>query len=204
MRINEITIADDPAAWRALGFNVENDSVTIGESYTVNLVGGDGGVTSWTLGVDGKEGSTTVTPRGMSVTIAEARKPEGPTNHEIGITNSAKAIVWTADTSASVIALQEAIPEFGPPARDALHKGTHFAIWPLDDTDVGLEVVCLDPDQGDDAVAALFFVVEDFDKAVERMGVANLIPEDVYGGRRRVIIKPGMGVSLRVHFLEPA
>ncbi|HAK53771.1 MAG TPA: hypothetical protein DCM54_17975 [Gammaproteobacteria bacterium] len=203
MRINEITIADEPEAWRARGFTVENDRVTIGESYVVHLTGGEGGVTAWTLGVDGKEGSTTVAPRGMGVTVTQPMKPEGPTDHEIGITHSAKAIVWTADTAASVVALQGAIPEFGPPSRDGLHKGTHFAIWPLDDTDVGLEVVCLDPDQGDDTIAALFFVVEDFDKAVERMGVENLIPEDVYGGRRRVIIKPGIGVSLRVHFLAP-
>jgi hypothetical protein len=82
-------------------------------------------------------------------------------------------------------------------------QGTHFAIWPLDDTEVGLEVVCLNPDQGDDIMAAIFFVVEDFDKAVERIGPDNVIPEDVYTGRRRVIIKPGIGVSLRVHFLSP-
>ena len=161
MRINEITIADEPDAWRARGFTVENDRVTIGESYVIHLTGGHGGATSWTLGVDSKEGATTVRPRGMGVTVTEARKPEGPTDHEIGITHSAKVVVLTADTAASVVALQEAIPEIGPPAMDAMHEGTHFAIWPLDDTEVGLEVVCLDPEQDDDAIAALFFVVKD-------------------------------------------
>ena len=204
MRINEITIADEPDAWRARGFTVENNRVTIGESFVIHLTGGDGGVTSWTLGIDGLDGSSTCTPRGMNVTVTGPVKPEGATNHEIGITHAGKAIVWTEDTAASVIALQEAIPEFGPPTRDALStQGTHFAIWPLDDTEVGLEVVCLNPDQGDDIMAALFFVVEDFDKAVERIGPDNVIPEDVYTGRRRVIIKPGIGVSLRVHFLSP-
>ncbi len=204
MRLNEITVADQPDAWRAIGFTVEDGRVRIGDSFVIHLTGAPGGgITSWTLGIDGLNGASTTDPGGMKLTVTDAARPTGTAVHENGVSRASKAVILTADTTASIARLREATADLGAPENEGKGSdGAHYAIWPMDDTEVGLEVVCLDPDQGNDAMQALFLVVDDFDAAVERVGKNDVTPEDVYSERRRVIIKPRIGVTAGVHLLS--
>ncbi len=45
-----LVVGDDPAAWRALGFDVDDDRFTVG-GVTIHLVGGSGrrGLLAWSL-----------------------------------------------------------------------------------------------------------------------------------------------------------
>ena len=203
MRLNEITVADKPDAWRAAGFTVENDRVCIGNSFVIHLSGqSGGGIKEWALGVDGRVTPTTSCPGGMPLSVTAPARIDAPTQHENGVIHTMKVAILTADTTASIQRLQDEVPELGPPPREGKSDdGAHYAIWPLEDMDVGLEVVCIDPNQGDDVMAAIFLEVADLDETIERIGVNDVTPVDIYSGRRRVIIKPRIGVTAGIHLL---
>lgn len=206
MRINHVTVADHPEAWRSAGFNVEGDQVTIGKSFVIHLTGaGDGGISSWTLGFDDRSDSEQLEPGGLALEVAGATAPEAGTTHENGVTHAMKAVILCSETRAAVDRLQAAVADLGAPPVDGHDdNGTHYCIWPLDNTEVGLEVVCLDPNHGDDTMAALFLVVDDLDATIERIGANDVTPVEVYGGRRMVRIKPRIGVTAGIHLLAKA
>jgi hypothetical protein len=202
MRLNEITVDDQPDAWRAAGFTVENDRVSIGNSFVINLTGQPGGgIKEWTLGVDGRAAPASGCPGGMPLAVTTPVRPE-PVQHENGVIHAMKAAILTAETASSIKRLQDEVPELGAPPREGKGgNGEHYAIWPLEDFEDGLEVVCLDPNQGDDVMLAIFLVVADLDETITRIGANDVTPVDIYSGRRRVIIKPRIGVTAGVHFL---
>lgn len=206
MRINEITVADHPDAWRSAGFTVEGDRVTIGQSFVIHLTGvGDGGVSSWSLGFDGREGSEAVTPGGLALEVAGPSVPAEGTTHANGVAHAMKAVILCSETGSAVERLKAAVSDMGAPPVDGHDdKGIHYCIWPLDNTEVGLEVVSLDPAHGDDTMAALFLVVEDLDATIERIGANDVSPVEVYGGRRMTRIKPRIGVTAGIHLIAPA
>tara|TARA_B100000676_G_C18049889_1_gene830414 strand:- start:689 stop:1312 length:624 start_codon:yes stop_codon:yes gene_type:complete len=206
MRINEITVADHPDAWRSAGFTVENDRVTIGQSFVIHLTGaGDGGVSSWSLGFDGREDSESVAPGGLALDIAGSIQPAAGTAHANGVTHAMKAVILCSKTSSAVERLKAAVTDMGAPPVDGHDdKGIHYCIWPLDNTEVGLEVVCLDPAHGDDTMAALFLVVEDLDATIECIGANDVTKVEVYGGRRMTRIKPRIGVTAGIHLIARA
>lgn len=203
MRINKLTVADHPDAWSSAGFTVENDQVVIGKSFVIQLTGsGDGGICSWTLGFDGQAGSQIAAPGGLSVEVTSAAVPRSAAVHENGVNHAMKAVILCSETQASVDRLQAAVPGLGAPPTDGHDaNGTHYCIWPLDDTEVGLEVVCLDRNHGDDIMAALFLVVDDLDATISRIGANDVTPVEIYGGRRMVRIKPRIGVTAGIHLL---
>jgi hypothetical protein len=197
MRINEITVADHADAWRAAGFTVTDDSVTIGRSFVIRLTGSaDGGAIAWSLGVDGRQGQNLSRPGGLTLQVTAPVIPPAPPSHENGVTHCMKAVILTEDTTASIERLRGVVPELGkPPLEGRGGNNAHYAIWPLEGTDVGLEVVCLDPAQGNDAMKALFLVVDDLDQTIARIGAKDVTPVEVYSGRRMVRIKPRIGVT---------
>jgi hypothetical protein len=203
MRLNEITVADQPDAWRAAGFTVDNDRVCIGNSFVIHLTGQPGGgIKEWTLGVDGRVAPASSCPGGMPLAVTAPARPDAPSPHENGVIHAMKAVILTAETAPSIKRLQDEVPELGAPPREGKSDdGAHFAIWPLEDFEDGLEVVCLDPNQGDDVMLAIFLVVADLDETIERIGANDVTPVDIYSGRRRVIIKPRIGVTAGVHLL---
>ncbi len=205
MRINELSVADHPDAWRSAGFTVDDDRVTIGQSFVIHLTGADsGGVSSWTVGFDDRDGSEQVAPGGLALEIAGASVPPPGTSHENGVTHAMKAVILCSETKSAVARLQASVPGMGAPPVDGLDdKGIHYSIWPLDNTEVGLEVVCLDPNHGDDTMAALFLVVKDLDATIERIGANDVSPVEVYGGRRMTRIKPRIGVTAGIHLIAP-
>jgi len=206
MRLNEITVADHGDAWKAAGFTVTDNRVTIGDSLVFHLTGKpDGGAISWSMGVDGREAKESSELGGLALNIEKPNIPTQTTSHENGVTHAMKAVILTADTTASITRLQNTIPELGaPPVEGQGDDGPHYAIWPMADCEVGLEVVCLDPNQGNDTMAAVFLVVEDLDKTIERIGANDVSPVEVYGGRRMVRIKPRIGVTAGIHLIAKA
>lgn len=209
MRINEISVADHPDAWRAAGFTVVDDAVTIGNSFVIRLTGaGDGGVTGWSLGIDGTKEPGTHTPGGLALQVQAPAAPDPGTAqnvHENGVVTAMKAVILTADTTTSIKRLQEAAPGIGSPSTEGHGaNGAHYAIWALDDTEVGLEVVCLDANQGNDAMAALFLVVDNLDASITRIGANDVSPIEIYGGRQKVMIKPRIGVTAGIQLIAPA
>ena len=206
MRINHVTVADHPDAWRSAGFTVEDDRVTIGKSFVIHLTGaGAGGVSSWTLGFDGRSDSEQVAPGVLALEVAGSAAPDSGAAHENGVAHAMKAVILCSETRAAVNRLQAAVGDLGAPPVDGYDdNGTHYCIWPLDNTEVGLEVVCLNPNHGADTMAALFLVVDDLDATIERIGANDVSPVEIYGGRRMVRIKPRIGVTAGIHLLAKA
>jgi hypothetical protein len=201
MRINEITVADHPDAWQAAGFTVEDDRVTIGRSFVIRLTGRtengpQSGVVSWTVGIEGRSDDAWLSPGGLDLRVAAPAAPAPGEPHDNGVLTCMKAVILTSDTQTSIDRLKREVSEFGePPINGHDPKGIHYAIWPLDDTEVGLEVVSLDPEQGDDAMAAIFLVVDNLKATIKCIGENDVTPVEVYGGRNMVRIKPRIGVT---------
>ena len=92
MRIHELTIADEPATWAALGFAVDGDVCRVG-GVPIRLAGrGAGrGIVGWTLSgpeSDALDGLPTVLAAGADPATAPAAHPNGITalDHVVAIT----------------------------------------------------------------------------------------------------------------------
>lgn len=209
MRINEITVADHPDAWLAAGFTVEDDRVTIGRSFVIRLTGRtengpQSGVVSWTVGIEGRTEDAWLSPGGLDLRVAAPAVPAQGNAHENGVVTCMKAVILTSNTQKSIDRLHAEVPEFSKPPIDGHdEKGIHYAIWPLEDTEVGLEVVSLNPDQGDDAMLAIFLVVDNLNATIKRIGENDVTPIEVYGGRKMVRIKPRIGVTPGICLIAP-
>ncbi len=209
MRFNSITVADHPDAWRRAGFTVVDDKVVIGRSLVFNLTGpGDDGtrsVCSWELGIDDVEPAS-YAPGNLSLQAAAPSTPsEGHHLHDNGVRNCMKAVILCSNTRESVDRLIDTVDGFAKPAMDQLDdKGIHFAIWMMEGCEVGLEMVSLDPNQGDDAMMAIFLVVDDLKATIECIGENDVTPIEVYGGREMVRIKPRIGVTPGICLIEKA
>jgi hypothetical protein len=88
-----------PEAWRAAGFDVRDDTVTIG--HVAIRIGHDhGGIGAWTLtGI-----APTVAVDGLPTTVASEPPPE-PAVHPNGATLIDHLVVWTPDDHRTVEAL---------------------------------------------------------------------------------------------------
>lgn len=209
MRFNSITVADHPEAWRNAGFNVVDDQVVIGKSLVFNLVGtsedGSQGVIGWEIGIE-EENSSNYSPGNLNLKAsAPATPPEGEHIHNNGVKKCMKAVILCSNTRESVDRLVNTVSGFTKPAMDQLDdKGIHFAIWMMEGCEVGLEVVSLDPNQGDDAMMAIFLVVDDLKATIDCIGENDVTPIEVYGGREMVRIKPRIGVTPGICLIQKA
>lgn len=209
MRFNSITVADHPDAWRSAGFNVVDDKVVIGRSLVFNLVGpgddGTQGVCSWEIGIE-EATPATHCPGNLDLAVAQpVAPPEGQHVHENGVNNCMKAVILCCNTRESVDRLLTTVDGFEKPAMDQLDDtGIHFAIWLMEGCEVGLEVVSLDPNQGDDAMMAIFLVVDDLKATIECIGANDVTPIEVYSGREMVRIKPRIGVTPGICLIQKA
>ena len=62
--------------------------------------------------------------------------------------------------------------------------------------------VSLDPNQGDDAMMAIFLVVDDLKATIDCIGENDVTP--IYGGREMVRIKPRTGVTPGICLIQKA
>jgi hypothetical protein len=102
--IDELTVADAPEAWVALGFAVEGDTCVLGE-VRVRLAGPDAGkrIVGWSLrGVDGTELD------GLATTRSDRPPPVGAPAHPNGVTSIDHVVAMTPALERTVAALEGA------------------------------------------------------------------------------------------------
>jgi len=102
--IEELTIADRPEAWRALGFAVEGDCCAIGE-LRVRLVGADAGrgLIGWSL-----RGARSTELEGLATRHADGPPAADAPAHPNGITAVDHVVAFTPALDRTVAVLQAA------------------------------------------------------------------------------------------------
>ncbi len=204
--IEELTIADEPAAWAALGFAVEGDSYIV-RGVRIRLAGraAGRGLVSWKL-----RGVTSVELDGLSTALSDA-PPVGAPAHPNGIDAIDHVVAITPALDRTVAALQGAgldlrrVREEPTPA--GAPRQAFFRLGP-----VILEVVQA-PDEaigrsgGPDGPAffwGLALRVEDIDATVARLGehVSPVRPA-VQPGRRIATLKRSAGLAVPVALMTP-
>jgi hypothetical protein len=126
VRIHELTIADEPATWAALGFAVDGDVCRVG-GVSLRLAGRDarsagdpgGGIVGWTLsGIASDQLDGLPTRRADGATPPAAARPapaastpsdtDGPAEQPNGVTALDHVVAMTPVLDRTVAALQEA------------------------------------------------------------------------------------------------
>ena len=106
VRIHELTIADEPATWAALGFALDGDVCRIG-SVPIRLAGRDAGrgIVGWTLG-----GLASEQLDGLPTARADDAGPGGqaPSAHPNGVTALDHVVAITPVLDRTIAALQAA------------------------------------------------------------------------------------------------
>jgi len=205
--IDELAIADAPAAWAALGFAVEGDICVFGE-VRLRLAGADagGGLTGWSL-----RGAASTELDGLSTEITDREPPPSAPVHPIGVTAIDHVVAITPALDRTVAALEAAgldlrrIREEPTPA--GAPRQAFFRLGPTI-----LEVVQEPPEaieRGGGADRPAFFwglalLAPDLDAAVASLGERVSGPRDaVQPGRRIATLRRSAGLSVPVALITP-
>lgn len=200
-RLVGLTVGDRPEAWRAIGFDVDDDRVTVG-GVTVHLAGDDGdrGLLAWSLDppvagdVDG-------------LTHRHAPGPVGEQVHPNGVTAVDHVVVGTPHVARTLEALA-AVDLHPRRVVDGLRGGDQSYAFVLLGTCV-LEVIGpREHDPGRTPASAAFvglaFVADDLEAVAALDGVAGRPRDAIQPGRRIVTLRtPEHGVSVPVALLTP-
>jgi hypothetical protein len=102
--VDELTLMDDPAAWRACGFRVEADICVLGDTR-VRLTSGDTGkgLVGWSL----RDVARTELD-GLATAVSDRPFPEGQSTHENGVTAVDHVVAISSDLDRTVVALKGA------------------------------------------------------------------------------------------------
>ncbi len=205
--IDELTVADAPAAWAELGFAVEGDTCVVGE-VRIRLAGRDAGkgLVGWSLcGVEGTELD------GLVTSARNGRRPMErlriPTASPPSTTSSRSAPTSTAPSLPSRRAgldlrrVREEPTPAGAPRQAFFRLGAAI-----------LEVVQEPPEAiewtGGDRPAffwGLAFVAPDLEATVARLGEhASEVRDAVQPGRRIATLRRSAGLALPVALMTPA
>jgi hypothetical protein len=105
--VDSLTVADPPAAWSALGFEVQGDTCVVGD-LRIRLAGPEAGkgLTAWALrGIDGA-GSDRLD--GLATVHSDRELPGEPPAHANGVTALDHVVAITPALERTVAALQKA------------------------------------------------------------------------------------------------
>jgi hypothetical protein len=205
--IDEVTVADTPEAWAALGFEVEGDTCVVGE-VRIRLAGAElgKGLVGWSLrGVEAGELD------GLATARSEREPASEPGAHANGIATLDHVVAITPALERTVAALEAAgldlrrIREEPTPA--GAPRQAFFRLGPTI-----LELVQEPPEAverggGSDRPAffwGLAFVAPDLDATVAGLGekVSEIRPA-VQPGRRIASLRRSAGLSLPVAIMSP-
>lgn len=207
LTIDELTVADAPDAWSALGFELDGDTCVVGD-VRIRLAGpgADRGLVGWSL-----REVESIELDGLSTTVSDRPPPSEPAAHRNGIAGLDHVVAITPVLDRTVEALQGAGLDLrrireeptpaGAPRQAFFRLGANI-----------LEVV-QEPAEateraGGDRPAffwGLAFVARDLDATVAGLGdhVSEVRPA-VQPGRRIATLRRSAGLAVPVALMTPA
>jgi hypothetical protein len=205
--VDELTVADAPARWSALGFAVEDDVCVLGD-VRIRLAGADAGkgLVGWSL-----RGVETTELDGLPTARSEREPPAAPPAHPNGITAIDHVVAITPALERTLAALEAAGLELRrireEPTPAGAPRQAFFRLGPAI-----LEVV-QEPEEaiarggGADRPAffwGLAFVAPDLEATVAELGEhAGEARAAVQPGRRIATLRRSAGLSLPVALMTP-
>lgn len=204
--IDELAVADPPAAWAALGFSVAGETCVIGE-VRIRLAGGEGrGLSGWSLrGVEATELD------GLPTTRSDRPPPGEAPPHPNGIAAIDHVVAISPDLERTVAALRAAGLDLRRVREEPTPAGApRQAFFRLGATI--LEVVQEPPEAierggGPDRPAffwGLALVAPDLEATVAGLGDrAGEIRDAVQPGRRIATLRRSAGLGLPVALMTP-
>ena len=204
--IDELTVADTPEAWSALGFAVAGDTCVVG-AVRIRLAGAgeDKGLTGWSLR---DAGGTELD--GLATTRSDRPPPAAAPAHPNGVTGLDHVVAMTPALERTVAALERAGLDLRRIREEPTPAGApRQAFFRLGATI--LEVVQEPPEAieraGGDHPAffwGLAFCVPDLDASVAMFGDrAGEARAAVQPGRRIATLRRSAGLSLPVALMTP-
>jgi hypothetical protein len=205
--LDELTVADAPAAWQACGFEVEGDACVVGETR-IRLAPNDGekGLTGWLLrDLEGTELD------GLATARSDQSPPGERPVHPNGITALDHVVAISSDLDRTVAALRAAGLDLRRIREEPTPAGApRQAFFRLGEPI--LEVVQAPAEAiertGGDRPAffwGLAFVAPDLDATVASLGDrAGEARDAVQPGRRIATLRRSAGLSLPVALITPA
>ena len=204
--VDELTVADAPEAWSALGFEVEGDTCVVGD-VRIRFSGRDTGkgLTGWLL----REVETTELD-GLATTLSDRPFPPERAVQPNGITALDHVVAISSDLNRTVAALQDAgldlrrIREEPTPAgapRQAFFRLGSVILEAIQAPEEAIERT------GGDRPAffwGLAFVAPDLEATVAGLGDRiSEVREAVQPGRRIATLRRSAGLSLPVALITP-
>jgi hypothetical protein len=204
--LDELTVADLPGSWAAVGFEVDGDNCVVGD-VRIRFAGPDaGGIVGWSLrGVEGGELD------GLPTTGSDREPPAGSPAHPNGIEALDHVVAITPALERTVAALEEVGLDLRRIREEPTPAGApRQAFFRLGATI--LEVVqepedAIERGGGMDRSAffwGLAFVAPDLDATVAGLGdrVSEIRPA-VQPGRRIATLRRSAGLALPVALITP-
>jgi catechol 2,3-dioxygenase-like lactoylglutathione lyase family enzyme len=204
--IDELTVADAPASWSAIGFSVDGDTCVVGD-LRIRLAGADAGrgLIGWTL-----RGLETTELDGLATAPSERPPPDGAPLHPIGVTALDHVVAITPALERTVAALRSAGLDLRRVREEPTPAGApRQAFFRLGATI--LEVVQEPPEAierggGADRLAffwGLAFVAPDLEATVAGLGDrVSEIRDAVQPGRRIATLRRAAGLSIPVALMS--
>jgi hypothetical protein len=204
--VDELTVADDPAAWSALGFAVDGDTCVVGE-VRIRLAGdGPGGLLDWSLrGAGGTELD------GLPTRRSDHPPPPRSPSHPNGVVSLDHVVAISPALDRTVVALQAAGLDLRRLREEPTPAGApRQAFFRLGATI--LEVVQEPPEAierggGPDRPAffwGLAFVAPDIEATVAGLGDrASEVRPAVQPGRRIATLRRSAGLAAPVALMTP-
>jgi hypothetical protein len=206
-RLDELTVADTPAAWRACGFEFEGDICVIGETRVRLAPNHSGkGLTGWSLC-----GLEDIELDGLATTRSDRPPPAERPVHPNGVSALDHVVVVSSDLDRTVSALQRAGLDLRRIREEPTPAGApRQAFFRLGEPI--LEVVQAPAEAieraGGDRPAffwGLAFVAPDIEATVASLGDrVSEVRDAVQPGRRIATLRRSAGLALPVALITPA
>lgn len=205
--VDELTVADAPDAWSALGFELEGDTCVVGD-VRIRLAGSDAGkgLAGWSL-----REIETIEMDGLSTTLSDQPPPSERPAHRNGVTVLDHVVAITPDLDRTVAVLQGAgldlrrVREAPTPAGAPRQAFFRLGATILELVQAPAEVV----ERGGVDRPAFFwglaFIAPDLETTVAGLGdrVGEIRPA-VQPGRRIATLRRSAGLTAPVALMTPA
>lgn len=203
--IDQLTVADVPAAWGRVGFAVVGDSLQVGE-VRIRTAGTGSGLRDWSL-----RGIAATELDGLPTWRSESPPPGDPPKHPNGVTGLDHVVAITPALERTVAALEAAgldlrrVREEPTPAGAPRQAFFRLGATILEVVQEPAEVVAREGSERPAFFWGLAFIAPDLEATVAALGdrVSEIRPA-VQPGRRIASLRRTAGLSLPVALMTPA